>query len=231
MTPDLVKDSDWNQIYDVYVADKYNMGLDEYFKDNPYQYQSMTARMLETARKGYWDASDEVIQSLVKEYVESVVASGVTCCHHTCGNPLLDNYVRGVMTTTGVVDVSTAEEYERLVQEATKRESTPVTEESTTRKSSSSTGTDLKVVDSGSGSTNQTMMSESGAGMDTNTPAQDAAMSTPDNYVEGYEMTRESVAQPDNSGPSFSGSDIIASVLVLAGVGAIYMGFVRRKKF
>ncbi|MDP2217701.1 MAG: cobaltochelatase subunit CobN [Methanolobus sp.] len=236
MTPDLVKDSDWNQIYDVYVTDKYDLGLDEYFKDNPYQYQSMTGRMLETTRKldsegnPYWYASDEVIQSLVKEYVESVVASGVTCCHHTCGNPLLDNYVRSVMTTTGVVDVSTAKEYERLMQEATKRESTPVTEESTTRKSSSSTGTDLKVVESGSGSTNQTMMSESGAGMDTNTPVQDSAMSTPDNYIEGYEMTKESVTQPDSSGPSFSGSDIIASVLVLAAVGAIYMGFWKRRK-
>lgn len=231
MTPDLVKDSDWNQIYDVYVADKYNMGLDEYFKDNPYQYQSMTGRMLETARKGYWDASDEVIQSLVKEYVESVVASGVTCCHHTCGNPLLDNYVRGVMTTTGVVDVSTAKEYERLMQEATQRTSSPPTPTETPSKSrsSSSTGTELKVVEAGTGTSNQTMMMDSGAGIDSSTPVQDSAMSTPDNYIEGYEMTRESITQPESSGPSFSGSDIIASVLVLAGVGAIYLGFWKRR--
>ena len=127
-TPDLVTDSDWNQIYDVYVNDKYDLGLDEYFKENPYQYQSMTARMLETARKGSWDASDEVIQNLVSEYVESVVESGVTCCHHTCGNALLDEYIQGVMSVPGVVDEETAEEYERLMQEAT--ESSPSSESS-----------------------------------------------------------------------------------------------------
>lgn len=69
---------------------------------------------------------------------------------------------------------------------------------------------------------------ESGAGTDLD---KNAEMKSPtqDNYIEGYEMTRESVTQPDNSGPSFSGSDIIASVLVLVGVGAIYLGFWKRR--
>jgi cobaltochelatase CobN len=231
-TPDLVTDSDWERLYNTLILDSQNIGVDEFLKENPYQYQSALGDFLNVIMKGSFDASDEILQNLVKEYVESVVENGVTCCHHTCGNPLLDEYVRSVMTTTGVVDVSTAEEYERLMQEATQRTSSPSTQTETASKSrsSSSTGSELQVVQAGSGSTNQTMMSESGAGMDTNTPVQDSAMSTPDNYVEGYEMTRESVTTPDNSGPSFSGSDIIASVLVLAGVGAIYMGFWKRRK-
>jgi cobaltochelatase CobN len=229
-TPDLVTDSDWNKMYETYILDSQNVGVDDFLKENPYQYQSAIGDMIDVIMKDSWDASDEVLQNLVKEYVESVVENGVTCCHHTCGNPLLDEYIRGVMTTTGIVDTATAAEYQRLMEEATQRtptESTTIESVSTSR-SSSPTGTDLNIVESGS--SNQTMMSDSGAGMDVNTPAQDAAKSTPDNYVEGYEMTRESVSQKvESSSPSFSGSDILASVFVFALLGVIYIGFNRRK--
>ncbi|MCG7847658.1 MAG: cobaltochelatase subunit CobN, partial [ANME-2 cluster archaeon] len=121
MTPEMVTDSDWDEIYNIYVNDKYDLGTKEFFNtSNPYAYQSMTARMLETTRKGYWDASDEVIQSLVKEYVESVVENGVTCCHHTCGNPLLDEYVQGLLSVAGVSEQD-ADMYRRMMDEATQR--------------------------------------------------------------------------------------------------------------
>jgi len=100
-SPDMVTDSDWDEIYDIYVKDKYDLGLDEFLKtENPYQYQSITARMIEAARKDYWDASDDVLESLVEEYTESVAEYDVTCCHHTCGNPLLKDYMEGIMTGT-----------------------------------------------------------------------------------------------------------------------------------
>ena len=121
MTPDMVTDSDWDEIYDIYVNDKYDLGTKEFFnKTNPYAYQAMTARMLETTRKGYWNASDEVIRSLVKEYVESVVENGVTCCHHTCGNPLLDEYVQGLLSVAGVSEQD-ADMYRRMMDETTQR--------------------------------------------------------------------------------------------------------------
>ncbi|MDY0387430.1 MAG: cobaltochelatase subunit CobN [Methanolobus sp.] len=233
-TPDLVTDSDWDKMYGTYVMDNNDLGMKEFFRENPYQYQSLTARMIETIRKDSWDASDEVLQNLVKEYVESVVESGVTCCHHTCGNPLLDSYVQNAMITTGVIDTQTRAEYQKLMQEATHVQSSATepqeTSSSSKSRSSSPTGTDLKIVEPGSGTSNQTMMSDSGAGLDTDTPVLDSQKSTPDNYVEGYEMTKESITDPE-SGSGFSGSDIIASVLVLAAVGAIYVGFWKRRKF
>jgi cobaltochelatase CobN len=226
-TPDLVTDSDWNEIYNIYINDKYDLGLDEFLKsENPYQYQSMVSRMLETARKDYWGASDEVLQNLVKEYVESVVKDGVTCCHHTCGNPLLDEYIQGIMSVPGVVSEETAAEYERLMQEATQRETPSDSTQSERYSSGSSTGT-AKIIESGNG--NQTIESDAGYGTSAD-PAQEVSMkSTPDNYVEGYEMTKES--NPDNaaSQPSFSGSDVVGAVLVLLAVGAIFIGFRRRR--
>ena len=102
LNPDLISDDVWNQVYGTYVGDS---ELSDWLKDNnPYAYQSMTARMLDTALKGNWDASDEVLKSLATEYAESVVNDGVTCCHHTCGNPLLNEYVNGLVSVPGFSD-------------------------------------------------------------------------------------------------------------------------------
>ncbi|WP_094228272.1 cobaltochelatase subunit CobN [Methanolobus psychrotolerans] len=234
-TTGLITDDVWNGLYETYFLDKYETGVTEYLKStNPYAYQSMAATALESARIGNWDASNKVLQNLVKEYVESTVDNGVTCCHHTCGNPLLDEFVQSMMTTTGVVDAATAAEYQRLMQEATHRitstEPAP-TETVSKSRGGSSSGSKLSVTDSGATAANQTT-ADSGAGKDLSTPATESPKSTPDNYVEGYEMTPEAVPQTETgSSISFSGSEILASLLVLSGVGAIYVGFVRRRKF
>ena len=44
-------DSDWDKIYETLVLDSQNVGVDEFLKENAYQYQSITARMIETIRK------------------------------------------------------------------------------------------------------------------------------------------------------------------------------------
>jgi cobaltochelatase CobN len=83
------------------------------------------------------------------------------------------------------------------------------------------------------GASNQTMISETGgAGTDYDTPVQDSGKSTPDNYIEGYEMTQETVTNTDSTNsPSFSSSDVFASIFVVGAVGAIYLGFWKRRKF
>jgi len=54
-------------------------------------------------------------------YLESVVENGVTCCHHTCGNPLLDEYVQGLLSVAGVSEED-ADMYCKMMDEATKRQ-------------------------------------------------------------------------------------------------------------
>ncbi|MHC1576383.1 MAG: cobaltochelatase subunit CobN, partial [Methanosarcinaceae archaeon] len=225
LNPDLIGDHVWNDVYRTYFSDS---ETSKWIKEaNPYGYQSMTARMIETARKGNWDASDDTIRSLVSDYVKTVVETGdVTCCHHTCGNPLLDSYIQGVMSIPGVVSEETAAEYNRLMQEATQRETSSSDSTTATGSSSGSVG-DPKVVkatDSGSG--NQTQVNDAGYGTTTD---QVPLQSTPDDYVEGYEMTKESTSSESSSSSSFSGADIVGSILVLAAVGVMYAGFRRRK--
>jgi len=119
VTPDLITEDMWNQVYDVYVQDKYNLGMEEFFeKNNPHALQSIEARMLEVARKGYWHPSEEILKNLAREYAESVAENGVTCCHHTCGNPLLREYIAGILSAPGVISTGTAVKYNKEVQSA-----------------------------------------------------------------------------------------------------------------
>jgi cobaltochelatase CobN len=224
----------WNEFYDIYVQDKYDLGLDEWFdQENPWAKQSMAARMLEAARKDYWDASDEVIQSLVKDYVESVVNDGVTCCHHTCGNMQLADFTDGLMQAAGLTP-EMQQAYRQAMYEATLRDEF-LTQQQTDAGSLKKQDNSLNSIQRSmaSGTSNQTSMSESGgAGVNSAKPVDNAPKSTPDNYVEGYEMTQEVVNDAESANTStFSSSDILASVFVVGIVGAIYLGFWRRRQF
>jgi len=100
VTPDLITADMWNQVYDVYIQDKYNLGLEGFFKtNNPYALESIAARMLEAIRKDYWDPSDDVQTDLAETWQQLVDEYGVTCCHHTCGNLLLNEYMEGIIST------------------------------------------------------------------------------------------------------------------------------------
>ncbi|WP_407281920.1 cobaltochelatase subunit CobN [Methanolobus sp. WCC1] len=235
-TPDLVTDSDWDKIYETYIQDSQNIGVDDFLKENAYQYQSMTARMIENIRKGSWTPSDpDTLNNLVNEYVKSVVENGVTCCHHTCGNMKLADFTDGLMQDAGLTS-EMQDAYRQLMYDATLRDEFKVqqqTDTSSLKTQDNSLNSVQRAMAAGSGSSNQTMMADSGgAGIDPDTPVQDSGKSTPDNYVEGYEMTQENV-NSDNSvnSPTFSSSDILASVFTLGALGAIYLGFWKRRKF
>jgi cobaltochelatase CobN len=231
LNPDLISDDVWNRVYENYFA---NGELSDWLKENnPHAYQAMVARMTETARKGNWNVSEKTIRSLAVEQIQSVIKNGATCCHHTCGNFLNQEFVEGIAQALVEAEELSQDEldmYRTIMLAATSSPTIPteISEKETKASSKSgNSGKDLTVVESNSG--NQTTTLEGGVGDDLEQDAQLKATAQ-ENYVEGYEMTKDSVTQPD-SNPSVSGSDIIAIVLVLAGVGAIYMGFVRRKKF
>ena len=235
--PDEITDDMWKEFYDVYVMDKYELGLEEWFdKENPWARQSMNARMLEATRKVdgegnlYWDASDEIVQNLVKEYVESVIENGATCCHHTCGNPMLDSYISGVISMPGVVSDETASKYREVMSQITGMQSTsaqsddsggsgsgtypPEQGETPTRSHTSSTAS------------NETT-TEGGVGTNVDQPMNPSKQSE-SNYVEGSEMTVEK-SEKFNTGLSFSGAPMLGMLLVIALMVIIYWGYRRRR--
>jgi cobaltochelatase CobN len=235
VTPDMVTDGDWDRIFDVYVNDKYNLDLDEFFKGEPYAYQSMVARMLEVNRKvdangdPYWDADEETINTLAREYVESVVENGATCCHHTCGNPLLDEHIQGLISVPGMVSEEIADKYRKIMEEVKNRE-TPADTTVTEEKNSNW----RRYQDKQSGSGNETIDAKSGFGTNVDQAPEAAEggegeSKKESDYVEGYEMQDEVKPVSEDTGSfSFSGSDIMGLMIVILIVGAIYIGYKRK---
>ncbi len=121
-TPFAVDEAKWSETYEVYVQDKYNMGLREFFSEtNPWAYQSITARMLESVRKGYWKADERIRRKLSAEYALNVVKRGLACCDHTCNNPALNRMVAGIISIPGVMSPDMAERFRLAVEQSTKR--------------------------------------------------------------------------------------------------------------
>ena len=120
--PKTVGGTKWRQAYEVYVKDKYGLKIKDFMeKANPWAYQSMTARMLEAVRKGYWKADDRVVKDLALQYAVSVIEKGVACCDHTCNNPLLNQMVVGIISLPGVTTPQVVEQFKLAIERMAKQ--------------------------------------------------------------------------------------------------------------
>ena len=94
MKPDVVDNELWDEIYNVYVQDKFGMGLRGYFeRENPAALEEISAVMLETARKGMWQASDEQLAALAALHTELVDRYGPSCSGFVCDNAKLRDFI------------------------------------------------------------------------------------------------------------------------------------------
>lgn len=117
--PKSIDKAKWEQTYEVYVEDKYGLELKRFFKQaNPWAYQSVTARMLESIRKKYWQADEAVKKKLAAEYALNVVEKGVACCDHTCNNPLLNQMVVNIISLPGVMSAEMVEKFKIKIEQA-----------------------------------------------------------------------------------------------------------------
>ena len=71
--PDVVRPDQWQSFFEVYIEDKLELGLEEFFeKVNPNAQARMLERMLEAIRKDYWQASEATLQAIIERYIEIV---------------------------------------------------------------------------------------------------------------------------------------------------------------
>ena len=69
--PDIVRSDQWQEFADVYVRDKYQLGLKDWFeRANPAAAAQMIERMLEAVRKDYWQADAATVRELAQRYQE-----------------------------------------------------------------------------------------------------------------------------------------------------------------
>ncbi|MDR1478163.1 MAG: cobaltochelatase subunit CobN [Planctomycetaceae bacterium] len=96
--PSSIDKSLWDEMYSVYVEDKHNLKLKEYFETkNPYALQDMTAVLLDVVRKGMWKPDDAVVKNLAELHVEMVAKHGAGCSGDTCGDRQLHAFIGNIL--------------------------------------------------------------------------------------------------------------------------------------
>jgi cobaltochelatase CobN len=211
-TPDKVTAAQWQQIHEVYVEDKYGLELKEFFNQaNPWAYQSLTARMLEAVRKGYWQADEAIQKKLAAEYAVNVVEKGVACCDHTCNNPLLNQMVVSIISLPGVMSPEMVEKFKMAIEQAAQKS---LAEQVAQRE-------DLQQ--------QLTAPSEVQAGTKAEKPQESGTTQEGKADVEGYKMEKME-SKDETTEVSSSGVEWLAGLVVLAIIGLAAWGMKRAEK-
>lgn len=119
---EIMDGSFWQNSFDVYVKDKHNLGLKDFFqKESPHARQAMLARLLEVDRQGSYQFSTEDRARLVREFVLSVSQSGTACSANVCGNRRLRAFAREQARKLDEAGLSAAdrERFEQQYRETT----------------------------------------------------------------------------------------------------------------
>ncbi len=112
MKPKAIDKEMWDEIYNVYVKDKYHLGTKEFFdKQNPAALMEMTAVMMESARKGMWKATPQQLRDIAKLHTETVNKYKPSCSGFVCNNAKLRNYI------ASKTDAASAKEYQQNVEQ------------------------------------------------------------------------------------------------------------------
>ena len=118
--PETVDGAKWTELYDVWMKDRYELDMEEFFEEhNPYAKQGIASRMLEAVRKGYWDAPQEIVDDLTQIYVEQVAEHDVACDHLTCDNPDLQDFIQERAEQVPGLDAQTIQQWIENVENAT----------------------------------------------------------------------------------------------------------------
>ena len=98
MKPEAVDDRVWDEIYEVYVQDKFDLGVHEHFREvNPAALEEVTAVMLESVRKGLWDATPEQVADIAELHTGLIEEFAPSCSGFVCDNPALQDYIASAL--------------------------------------------------------------------------------------------------------------------------------------
>lgn len=104
----------YDELYEIYVLDKKNLGIEEYFKKtNPAALQEMTATMLESARKGFWKPNKEQLKNTASLNARITEQFGAPCTEFVCANSKLQTFIAQNL------DGKTAERFHAEIAKAT----------------------------------------------------------------------------------------------------------------
>lgn len=211
--PHVVEDWMWNEVVDVYINDKYNLGTKEWFNSkNPYALISISGTLLTMAHEGYWKADAATLKLVTNTWANAIAQNGVACCDCSCGNIAMMKWA------TQYINPDILAQFNAQVYKSTMNPSfAPDPSNSETPKGQINTG------QTSSGKQVETA-SSSGPSSDDNQQQSDAGQSPGDMGVQkAYEVSKSDA----NSGSSQTGMPIAAIVGVVLLVALIGVGYFR----
>lgn len=94
MKPSAIGKHLWDGLYEVYVQDKHQLNIHKFFeRENPYALQEMTAIMLETVRKGMWQATPGQVKAMSELHAQLVKKHEAGCSGFVCDNAKLRAFI------------------------------------------------------------------------------------------------------------------------------------------
>ena len=83
--PDIIKSWAWDEVKDVYLDDRYQLGLDEFLEQdsNVHVKTNMMAILLVAAEKKFWQTDAETLQQLSQAWVDLILEHGLPGSGHT----------------------------------------------------------------------------------------------------------------------------------------------------
>ena len=202
-TPFVIDKTKWEQVYEVYIEDKYGLDLKEFFdKNNPWAMQSISARMLEADRKKYWEAPEEMKKNLVKTYAMNVIENGMACCDHTCNNPMLQQFVANIISLYGLLTPEQLEQFKMVLAKATGK--TQEENEAARQKVQESLKKTIKEIQQ----------------------EESVKAETEGKKIEGFEMVDE---KPEDTKVTASGSEWMVMVIAVGLLALLFIGWKRKK--
>ena len=197
--PFAVDEEKWREVFEVYVEDKYNLDIEEFFNEqNPWALQSMNARMLEAVRKDYWNASEDIKKRLSKDYAMSVIEKGLACCDHTCNNPALNQMVVNIISMYGLLTPELINEFKAVFSKAASKSLEEAVRER-----------------------NELLEKLAGKKVE-----KTQSIKNDTEYIEGYEMIEE---KREDTKITSSGSSWAVIIIVLCIIGLFGYGWMRKR--
>ncbi|MGD9627069.1 MAG: cobaltochelatase subunit CobN [Methanobacteriales archaeon] len=85
---DAITNEMWNTVVDVYLRDKYNIGVTNWLSTgtNAYSMIEITGKLLTMAHKGFWKTDTGTLSFVANTWASLISKYGVSCCDCSCGN-------------------------------------------------------------------------------------------------------------------------------------------------
>ncbi len=83
--PDIIKSWAWDEVKSVYLDDRYHMGVDRFLEQgsNVHVKTNMMAILMVAAQKGFWQADEQTLQQVARQWADLLLKNGLPGSGHT----------------------------------------------------------------------------------------------------------------------------------------------------